>query len=81
MPVGGFGTPPPGPWVDPAYGTVTTPFVKLPRFVELQCVGRNGPLLPPELTGIHLLDFTIQMGDLVKLARIQGFVHLLTHLV
>ena len=33
---------PSGPWVDPAYGTVTTPWVTLPRLVEGECVARNG---------------------------------------
>jgi hypothetical protein len=103
IPQEGFGTPPSGPWVDPAFGTVTTPFVTLPRFAEVQCVARNGyhwlevtehgdpadprvddvggqiPGLAPELTGIHLMDFDIQFGQLVQLAWIQGLSWSLTH--
>jgi hypothetical protein len=95
LPTGELGAPPPGPWVDPAYGTVTTPFVKLPRLVEAQCVGRNGyhwleatvhgdPAdprvddiggemnLPPDITGLHLLEYNLMLGDLVRLVRVQG---------
>jgi hypothetical protein len=33
--------PPAGAWLDPTLGTPTTPQVKLPRFVEAQCVTRG----------------------------------------
>lgn len=106
LPTEGLGTPGPGPWVDPAAGTVTTPFVKPTRFVEAQCVGRDGyhwlevtvhgdpadprvdeiggdmvaPGLPPEATGLHLLELNLHAGDLVRLAQVQGFVHFLRSL-
>jgi hypothetical protein len=41
------------PWVDRAFGTVSTPFVKTPRFVETECVSRPG---------YHYLEATIH-GD------------------
>lgn len=95
LPVGGLGSPPSGPWVDPAYGTVTTPFVTLPRLVEARCVGRNGyrwleatfhgdpadprvddiggrMALPEDITGLHLLEYNLMLGDLVRLVRVQG---------
>ena len=48
-----LGVGPSGPWVDPALGTVTTPWVSLPRMIEGECVGRDGH---------HFLEIT-QHGD------------------
>lgn len=48
-----LGEPPPGPWVDPAYGEVTTPFATPVRFLEARCVAR---------AGFHFLEVTVH-GD------------------
>lgn len=100
LPSSGRGLPigaplPPPRWVDPALGTVVTPFVTLPGLLEAECRQRDGftylaitvhgdpedPRIDDiggDLTpdwGLHLVDASIAMGDLITIAGRQGAAH------